>query len=189
MNKNHFLTVCMLLLAALFVGCHDDDDFLMDAPDTNGQPQVSTYASVLTSSLVKEGDYWRATKRVPLVGKGRVVDDLTNNLVALLNKDIHVGHLVDEDLTNSISTAGLLNAEVLVNQIVSIRDLHYIYAPNQKVGFVFKLTNFSTLDLKVLNSLCITTYLKGELQESFGNKEGTGVLELDLISVANNDEH
>lgn len=188
MNKNHFLTVCMLLLAALFVGCHDDDDFLMDAPDTNGQPQVSTYASVLTSSLVKEGDYWRATKRVPLVGKGRVVDDLTNNLVALLNKDIHVGHLVDEDLTNSISTAGLLNAEVLVNQIVSIRDLHYIYAPNQKVGFVFKLTNFSTLDLKVLNSLCITTYLKGELQESFGNKEGTGVLELDLISVANNDE-
>ena len=82
MNKNHFLTVCMLLLAALFVGCHDDDDFLMDAPDTNGQPQVSTYASVLTSSLVKEGDYWRATKRVPLVGKGRVVDDLTDNLVA-----------------------------------------------------------------------------------------------------------
>ena len=47
MNKNYFLTVCMLLLAALFVGCHDDDDFLMDAPDTNGQPQVSTYASVL----------------------------------------------------------------------------------------------------------------------------------------------
>lgn len=188
MNKNHFLTVCMLLLAALFVGCHDDDDFLMDAPDTNGQPQVSTYASVLTSSLVKEGDYWRATKRVPLVGKGRVVDDLTNNLVALLDKKIHLSHLVDEDLTNSISTAGTLRADVAANSIVAVRDLHYTYAPNQKVGFVFKLTNFSTLDLKVLNSLWITTYLKGELQESFGNKEGSEVLELDLISVANNDE-
>lgn len=188
MNKNHFLTVCMLLLAALFVGCHDDDEFMMEAPDSNGLPQISTYASVLTSSLVKEGNYWRATKRVPLVGKGRVVDDLSNNLVALLNKDINVGHLVDEDLTNSISTAGLANAELVENHIVSVRDLHYDYAPNQKVGFVFKLTDFATLDVKVLQSLWITTYLDGKEQESFGNTEGTSVLALDLISIANNDE-
>lgn len=188
MNKNHFLTVCMLLLAALFVGCHDDDDFLMDAPDTNGQPQVSTYASVLTSSLVKEGDYWRATKRVPLVGKGRVVDDLTDNLVALFGKEVNVGHLVDEDLTNSISTVGLVGANLVGNEIVSVRDLHYDYAPNQKVGFVFKLTDFKAIGVDVLNSLWITTYLNGEKQESFGNKEGTEVLQLDLISVANNDE-
>lgn len=188
MNKNHFLTVCMLLLAALFVGCHDDDEFMMEAPDSNGLPQISTYASVLTSSLVKEGNYWRATKRVPLVGKGRVIDDLSNSLVALLGNQIRVENLVDEDLNNSISTAGALNANVAANQIVAVRDLHYTYAPNQKVGFVFKLTNFSTLELKVLNSLWITTYLNGEKQESFGNKEGTEVLELDLISIANNDE-
>ena len=180
----------LLLCTALsfFTACNHDEVVMMEEPVYSGQPEISTRASVLTSSLVKEGEYWRATKRVPLVGKGRIVDDVSNNLVALLSDKIRIQNIVDEDLTNCLSTAGAVNAEVLANQIVAVRDLHHIYAPNQKVGFVFKLTNFKTLGLNVLKSFWITTYLNGKEQESFGSTEGTGVLQLDLISVANNDE-
>ena len=180
----------LLLCTALsfFTACNHDEVVMMEEPVYSGQPEISTRASVLTSSLVKEGEYWRATKRVPLVGKGRIVDDLSNSLVALLSKSIRIENIVDEDLTNSISTAGALSANVAANQIVAVRDLHHIYASDQKVGFVFKLTNFSTLDLNVLKSFWITTYLDGKEQESFGNTTGTEVLQLDLISVANNDE-
>ena len=180
----------LLLCTALsfFTACNHDEVVMMEEPVYSGQPEISTRASVLTSSLVKEGEYWRAIKRVPLVGKGRIVDDVSNNLVALLSDKIRIQNIVDEDLTNCLSTAGAVNAEVLANQIVAVRDLHHIYAPNQKVGFVFKLTNFKTLGLNVLKSFWITTYLNGKEQESFGSTEGTGVLQLDLISVANNDE-
>lgn len=183
--------ILLLLCTALnfFTACSDDEDIWMDGPSHTEQPQTSTRAAHYTSSLVQEGKYWKATKRVPLVGEGRIVDDFANALVSALSSDSKLDHLTDEDLTNCASFGGgLADVGAIANQIVSVRDMHRTYAGGQKVGFVFKVDNSSLLTLDVLKSFWIQTFLNGKAVESFGNNKETGVLELDLISIAQNDE-
>lgn len=183
--------ILLLLCTALhcFTACSDDEAIWMEYPAHTQQPQTSTRAAHYSSSLVQEGNCWRATKRVPLVGKGRIVDNYANALVSALSVNTNLGHIIDEDLTNCASFGkGLLKVDALAGRIVSVRDMHRTYAGGQKVGFMFKVENSSLLTLDVLKTFWIQTYKNGEIVEAFGNKQGSTVLELDLISVANNDE-
>lgn len=187
------LSIALLLLLvtlSLLSSCSDDEmlpaaGFQPVQPDGNAGSRAAFY----TSSLVQdENRHWKANRRVPLVGKGRIVDDVASNLVSVLDAPNALDRIVDEDLSNCAFFAGAVGAQVIAEQIVSVRDVHHTYAAGQKVGFMFKVANFNTLGLNVLKSFWIQTFLNGEKQESFGNKQGTQVLELDLISVANNDE-
>ena len=187
------LSIALLLLLvtlSLLSSCSDDEmlpaaGFQPVLPDGNAESRSAFY----TSSLVQDEDgHWKANRRVPLVGQGRIVDDVASNLVSVLASPNDLKKIVDEDLSNCAFFAGAVGAQVISDNIVSVRDLHHDYAAGQKVGFMFKVASFNTLELKVLKSFWIQTYLNGNPQESFGNKQGTEVLELDLISVANNDE-
>lgn len=184
-----FILLLLSMALNFFTACSDDEVVWMEEPTYPLHPQTATRAAHYTSSLVQEGKYWKATRRVPLVGEGRIVNDVANKLVTLVSGNNGLAHLIDEDLTNCATFgAGLVGADAVAFEIVSIRDLHRTYAPGQKVGFVFKMGSSGLLNLDVLKSFWIQTFKNGKKQENFGNTQGTEVLELDLISVANNDE-
>lgn len=97
--------------------------------------------------------------------------------------------LVDTDLTNIFTPGSIVGAEALTNQLVSIRDLNYVYDGGQKAGFVCKNQTDGLLDLSVLKSFWIDTYLKGERQEQHVFTQATSVLDLGLGNISGGGEN
>ncbi len=158
------------LLGGVMTSCLDDDFPTAGA----NAPGLLTRTGELTgdgSGLVQQEDgYWKATRRVPLVGVGRVVNNLAESLASLGTYDKakedsvmeEMNHVVDTDLSNTYSPTSVLGANVALNQIVSVLDLNYDYAGGQKAGFILKNVNNGVLSLDVLKGLWVDTYLNGE---------------------------
>ena len=157
------------LLGGVMTSCLDDDFPTAGA----NAPGLLTRTGELTgdgSGLVQQEDgYWKATRRVPLVGVGRVVNNLAESLVSLGTYDKakedsvmeEMNHVVDTDLSNTYSPTSVLGTNVALNQIVSVLDLNYDYAGGQKAGFILKNVNNGVLSLDVLKGLWVDTYLNG----------------------------
>ena len=172
------------MFALLFLGlnsCNDDDLFFGDGSILSSKQQNNSGSSHL---VLQEDGYWRATERVPLVGQGRVVDNIAKALVSVANIGQLTSALVDTDLDNFFKTGGIVEANVLLNEIVSIRDLNRVYAGGQKVGFLCKNQSSNVLSLSVLQSFWVDTYLKGEKQEHHMFDKATSVLDLGLGNIA-----
>ena len=179
----------LLLAAVCLAGCQDDDIVSMTVPETPDVPAV-TRAVNTTSSLVQDSEgYWTATKRVPLVGRGRIVDNFSPALVSALSGTSGLGNIVNTDLTDAAEFGGgVSDVNLLGNQLLSVRDMNYTYAGGQTVGFVYKVSDPGLLEANVLKGFWIKTFLNGEEQELKGGKTGEGeVLELNLISIGEND--
>lgn len=89
MKTIHTLLTSALLLCLL--ACQDEE-FLSIPDDTTLSRAVSAVAAE-TSALTSTdgGQTWTASRRVPLVGDGRIVDDMSNALVEILiNKQIGI---------------------------------------------------------------------------------------------------
>lgn len=160
-----FKILSWMMFALLFLGvnsCNDDDLFFGDGSILSSKQQNNSGSSHL---VLQEDGYWRATERVPLVGQGRVVDNVATSLVSVGDIGMNTNALIDTDLDNCFEQKELVGANVALNQIVSIRDLNYVYAGGQKAGFLCKNLGSSVLELDVLNGFWIDTYLKGERQE------------------------
>lgn len=182
-------TVCMSILFAL-MGCQDDE--FSFTPGQGNQLISNTRSTAMPSALIKESDgNWRATKCVPLVGEGRIVDDFSDGLIKALGESGGgFDPLLDTNLTNTAGFGGsLVSAEVLGNQLVSVRDLDRTYAGGQVAGFVYKMADPSLLTLDLLKTFWLATYHKGQLQETHNGSSEGGALGLNLLNIASNNDN
>lgn len=176
----------IVLLSGVFSSCVDEFPIAGASTETTR----SETKAVNTGGLIQQDDdgTWMSQNcRVPIVGPGKVVTSIGGGLITVADGGNKVGNAIDTDLSNYTTTSvKIANADVYY-PIISIRDLYHTYSPNQKVGFVFKETGESVLNLDVLNGMTIQTLLNGNGQETVKAKgESEGVLNLDLLSITSN---
>lgn len=179
------------LLTVVFYSCRDEDLL----PSVQSFEQGGTRAEAASTSgldVVQDATYGATYKpncRVPLVGEGRVINQITKNLVGVLsNSDNKLEYLVDKNLDNFVSLKGL--AEVNVGlPILSVKDVNRVYYDSSnviKVGFLYKDPG-GLLSLDVLKGFWVKTYLKGEEQDgssTLGSGENFQLLNLNLLNVS-----
>ena len=97
--------------------------------------------------------------------------------------------LLDENLDNYATLAGLADVGVLSDPIVSVKDLKHTYPAGTKAGFCIQSEAGSKLlSLEVLKNVSIILYKNGKIQETLPIEQASGgVLSLGLIQAANND--
>lgn len=179
------------LLTVVFYSCRDEDLLpSVQSVEHNGTRNETESTSGL--DVVQDEIYGATYKpncRVPLVGEGRVINQITKNLVGVLsNSDNKLEYLVDKNLDNSVSLKGL--AEVNTGlPILSVKDVNRVYYDSSngiKVGFLYKDPD-GLLSLDVLKGFWVKTYLKGEEQDgSFtsGSGDNFQLLNLNLLNVS-----
>lgn len=205
-RQRSFLSVCRIagkkwsasvplflaaLLTVVFYSCRDEDLL----PSVQSFEQGGTRAEAASTSgldVVQDATYGATYKpncRVPLVGEGRVINQITKNLVGVLsNSDNKLEYLVDKNLDNFVSLKGL--AEVNAGlPILSVKDVNRVYYDSSngiKVGFLYKDPG-GLLSLDVLKGFWVKTYLKGEEQDG-SSTSGSGdkfqLLNLNLLNVS-----
>lgn len=186
MRTIHCLLTFIFILSVC--SCQDDDILTVTKNEVPAPSIPNTRNAGITSGLTQdENGYWVASRCIPLVGKGRIVDNISDALVSVLGWKDNITHLVDLDITNSTLFSGVANVEVVSNHIASVRDMTRTYAGEQTAGFVYKIDNTGLLTLNVLKGFRISTYLHGVVQETKGGNTSATALELNLLSVANND--
>jgi hypothetical protein len=101
----------------------------------------------------------------PLVGSGRVVDNLSGNLLSLLNGNAgQIDNLLDGDLTN-YATFGSTTA-ILSTPIVAVKDTRHTFAAGLKTGFVIE--GAALINASLLSGFQIRTYMNDQLVETSG---------------------
>ena len=178
------------LLTVVFYSCRDEDLL----PSVQSFEQGGTRAEAASTSgldVVQDatGATYKPNCRVPLVGEGRVINQITKNLVGVLsNSDNKLEYLVDKNLDNSVSLKGL--AEVNAGlPILSVKDVNRVYYDSSngiKVGFLYKAPG-GLLSLNVLQGFWVKTYLKGEEQDgssTSGSGDNFKLLNLNLLNVS-----
>lgn len=185
-----------LLLAALltvvFYSCRDEDLLPSMQSFEQGGTRVNEDENTSGLDVVQDETYgaiYKPNRRVPLVGEGRVINQITDNLVGVLSSsDNKLEYLVDNDLTNSVSLTGL--AEVNTGlPIFSVKDVNRVYYDSSngiKVGFLYKASG-GVLSLDVLQGFWIKTYLKGKEQDgssTSGSGDSFQLLNLNLLNVS-----
>lgn len=184
-----------LLLAALltvvFYSCRDED--LLPSVQSVEHNGTRTETASTSGLDVEQNETYGATykpnRRVPLVGEGRVINQITKNLVGVLsNSDNKLEYLVDKNLDNSVKLTGL--AEVNTGlPILSVKDVNRVYYDSSngiKVGFLYKDPG-GLLSLNVLKGFWVKTYLKGEKQDgssTSGSGDDFQLLNLNLLNVS-----
>lgn len=177
---------CIFLLTflTLFTGCQDED---------LGSPlpidlQFEARAITSSTALVQNADKtWTASQRVPLVGEGRIVDDISSSLIAVLSANGGISNMLDTDLTNAASFDGAALADLIGNQIASVRDINHVYAGGQVAGFVYKISDISLLKANILKGFWLRTLLNGQVQETLGGNTSAATLALNILSAGNNE--
>ena len=205
-RQRSFLSVCRIagkkwsasvplflaaLLTVVFYSCRDEDLL----PSVQSFEQGGTRAEAASTSgldVVQDATYGATYKpncRVPLVGEGRVINQITKNLVGVLsNSDNKLEYLVDKNLDNFVSLKGL--AEVNAGlPILSVKDVNRVYYDSSngiKVGFLYKDPG-GLLSLNVLQGFWVKTYLKGKEQDgssTSGSGDNFQLLNLNLLNVS-----
>ncbi len=191
------------LLTVVFYSCRDEDLLpSVQSVEHNGtRTEDNANTSGLTISedikkiyddknnLLYSGYTYAPSRRVPLVGEGRVINQITDNLVGVLSSsDNKLEYLVDKNLDNSVKLTGL--AEVNTGlPILSVKDVNRVYYDSSngiKVGFLYKDPG-GLLSLNVLKGFWVKTYLKGEKQDgssTSGSGDDFQLLNLNLLNVS-----
>lgn len=182
-----------LLLAALltvvFYSCRDEDLL----PSMQSFEQGGTRAETPSTSgldVVQDATYgatYKPNRRVPLVGEGRVINQITKGLIAVGANNENQEFLIDKDLTNGVTVSGLAKVDAGI-PIFSVRDVNRVYyngGQGVKVGFVYEPQG-GVLDLSVLKAFYVQTLLNGKVQDSSLSESGGGfqLLDLNLLNVA-----
>lgn len=179
------------LLAVVFYSCRDEDL----TPSMLSFEQGGTRADAASTSgleVVQNATYGATYKpncRVPLVGEGRVINQITKGLIAVGANNENQEFLIDKDLTNGVTVSGLAKVDAGI-PIFSVRDINRVYYNDNeeqgvKVGFVYEPQG-GVLDLSVLKSFYVQTLLNGKVQDSSLSESGGGfqLLGLNLLNVA-----
>ena len=175
-----------VLLSGVFSSCVDDEFAIHGVQSEITRSQLE---ATNPGGLIQQGDGTWMTQncRVPIVGPGKVITSIGGGLLDVAGGGNKVGNAIDTDLSNYTTTYITIASADVYYPIISIRDLYHTYSAGQKVGFVFKETGGSVLNLDVLNGMTIQTLLNGNGQETVKAKgESEGVLNLDLLSITSN---
>lgn len=179
------------LLTVVFYSCRDEDLLpSVQSVEHNGtRTETASTSGLDVEQNETYGAIYKPNRRVPLVGEGRVINQITKNLVGVLsNSDNKLECLVDKNLDNSVSLKGL--AEVNTGlPILSVKDVNRVYYDSSngiKVGFLYKDPG-GLLSLNVLQGFWVKTYLKGKEQDG-SSTSGSGdkfqLLNLNLLNVS-----
>ena len=189
---NNLYKVCAgtsFLWALLFSSCVREE--MLEPVHEPEAPTRATLTVEKPGGLIQQADgTWKAENcRVPLVGSGCIVNDIFKQVDVISGGSEKIGNITDLDLKNHYTVPVAVEAKLLYTPITSVKDLHRVYDKGQKVGFVYKDNNeggASLLDVKLLKGLTLTTYLKGEKQQSSISDTGSSLLALDLLSLNSN---
>ena len=124
----------LVLFSACLQSCQDDE--LISVSEAPQSVTRSTTDAVAGLTKNAEG-YWVASRRVPLVGEGRMVNDYSDALITALGTTNGFDNMLDTDLDNATYFGGI-RADLLGNQIASVIDLNRVYAGGQTAGLVYK---------------------------------------------------
>lgn len=188
-----------LLLAALltvvFYSCRDEDLLPSVQSFEQGGTRVNEDENTSGLDVVQDATYgatYKPNRRVPLVGEGRVINQITKGLIAIGANNENQEFLIDKDLTNGVTVSGLAKVDAGI-PIFSVRDINRVYYNDNeeqeeqgvKVGFVYEPQG-GVLDLSVLKSFYVQTLLNGKVQDSSLSESGGGfeLLDLNLLNVA-----
>lgn len=185
----------LLVRAALVLGvpfvlysCYDDFERITAGDVVTEETRTNAPISVDNpSALVQQKDgTWKAENaRVPLVGVGRVVNQVSKETVSVASGTGDLGAIVDLDLKNSYKVGGLVGVDLKPADAIAVRDIYRTYSANQKVGFVIDPGSGSLLSLDVLNGSVISFYLNNHsVGKVTVNKDDTGGIGLDLLGVS-----
>lgn len=185
----------LLVRAALVLGvpfvlysCYDDFERITAGDVVTEETRTNAPISVDNpSALVQQKDgTWKAENaRVPLVGVGRVVNQVSKGTVSVASETGDLGAIVDLDLKNSYKVGGLVGVDLKPADAIAVRDIYRTYSANQKVGFVIDPGSGSLLSLDVLSGSVISFYLNNHsVGEVTVNKDDTGGIGLDLLGVS-----
>ncbi len=174
----------LTLGAGVLTSCADDDIRL----EKDNASRAGTYENITFDKdaglIPQEDGTWVATRRVPLVGDCRIVDQIMKSLVTVGSYNDNTNKVTDTDLTNTaMMQSDGVGADVAYQPIISLRDLNYIYAGGQKAGFVVRQRNSGVLSLDVLDGMTITTYYLGKKQEEKAVNTSSGLLALGLGNI------
>lgn len=171
------------LLGSMLTSCVDDE-----FPSMHGTTPLTRSIGASIGSddgLVEQNDgYWKATHRIPLVGTGRIVDNIRSSAgdVTIPDGSDAVTNL---NISDSYTVQSVLSLDAGGSLIMSVRDLNYEYAGGQKAGFVCSASDESILSLDVLKSYWLETYLHGKKtgEYTFNNEGVTSLVDLGLGNI------
>ncbi|MBM6964593.1 hypothetical protein H6A37_12325 [Phocaeicola plebeius] len=185
--------VPLLLIALMTVAlnaCQDDDMLSTLQLESNGgttRAETTNTSGLTVQNNSTYGYVYAPSCRVPLVGKGRVINSITKSLVGVISSENKLENLVDENLTNTVSFEGVANVN-LAEPLLSVRDVNRVYYDEKgiKVGFIYE-NEGGLLELGVLSGFWVKTYLNGVEQESSKVEKDGGsfnLVNLNLLNVA-----
>ena len=130
---------------------------------------------------------WEATERVPLVGVGRVADDISGNLLEIIsfdNEGNSLDNVFDENLENyAVTKAAFGDVNLGAEEGLCVRDLYRTYKGGQKVGFVIEASDASVLSVEALQTIWIATSSDGVNWETMTTENPkVSVLDIELLS-------
>lgn len=194
LNKTKRTSLLLLFLPAMLIvllgACRDEDFVSQMSLDSNNETKGVILPVTSQGGLIQNNDGTWSTNncRVPLVGPGRIVNQIVSSFVSVLEVGKDWTALIDTDLTNGVELKKGVSVELAYQPIVSVKDLYRTYAKGHKVGFIYKESG-GLLELKVLEAFVIELYRDGECVQTTKFNEGNGgVIDLNLLSVNKGNE-
>lgn len=172
------------LLGSMLTSCVDDE-----FPSMHGTTPLTRSIGASIGSddgLVEQNDgYWKATHRIPLVGTGRIVDNIRSSAGDVFTIPDGSDAVTNLDISDSYTVQSVLGLDGGKSLIMSVRDLNYVYAGGQKAGFVCTALDDGILSLNVLKGYYLETYLQGTKtgEYTFNNDGVKSLLDLGLGNI------
>ena len=184
MSMKQTLKYLALALLVVLSSCRDEfaEIQTLQTDEVRGTEQLNEGDN--TALVMLANGTWKANSRVPLTGVGRTIGNMSPGLVSLLGGQGNLNNILDNDLENKATLAGLATANVAYTQIISVKDMYRTYCGGQKAGFVYEITDSKLLTVDVLKLFTITLYNNGRLEETFSVSEEGELLGLNLINVS-----
>ena len=178
------LLLGVTILTSSLTSCQDDE-FTYPSGLLTMNAVKATTSSSNASGLVQNTDgTWTATRRVPLVGAGRVLNNISSDLIEVVGWVDDAQKVIDLNLDEGFDTGtSAVGAQLLANQIISVLDMGHEYAANQKVGFVIKDDGNGVLDLDVLKGFWLKLFRDGDEVGHYTFMEATNVADLGIGNI------
>ena len=184
MKKFFSFLLIFVSLSIAFTSCRDEISLM--SVDTSRNTLSTDDGNTSTNGGLQrdEDGLWKATERVPLVGPGRVVDNISGAFVSALETTASgMESIVNTDLTDAFVSNGLAAINAAGNQILAVKDMYRTYAGGQEVGFVIGGDNKnSVLSANVLQLLVVSTYMDDQLVETSNASSEGDLVNLELLS-------
>lgn len=124
--------------------------------------------------------------RTALVGPDCMVTSFIQTIDVVEGK-ANIDNLLDTDLTNSMTIAGIADVDLLTNPVLQVKDRKKYYAAGTKAGFCVEGTGGSggLLSLDLLSATYIYFYKDGQKvgESSVETGKDIGVLGLDVLQI------